>query len=135
MNKLASVFLSLLIVLGGLGGFTVWQQGQDLSSTLDQVEALSNQVTSLETTISTYNGEISGLGDNIDSLQATLNDLENNVSGIGTISSDTLNVVAIMRPAVVYIETDLGRFGVSSGSGVVLSPDGYLLTNYHVIEG
>ena len=135
MNRLASIFLSLLIVLGGAGGFMVWQQGQDLSDALDQVDSLSNQVTSLETTISTYNSEISGLGDNIEGLQATLNNLENSVSGMDTVSSDVLDVVAVMRPAVVYVETDLGRFGISSGSGVILSPNGYLITNYHVIDG
>ncbi len=135
MNRLASIFLSLLIVLGGAGGFMVWQQGQDLSDAMDRVDSLSNQVNSLQSTISTYNDDISGLGTNIDGLQATLDNLESSISGIGTSSSDMLDVVAVLRPAVVYIENDTGRFGIGSGSGVILSQDGYLLTNYHVIDG
>ena len=32
--------------------------------------------------------------------------------------------------AVLHVETDMGH-----GSGVVISEDGYIVTNYHVIEG
>ncbi|MFT7671049.1 MAG: serine protease Do [Planctomycetota bacterium] len=53
--------------------------------------------------------------------------------------------VRFARPAVVYIQTDTQtmvrewwgvrpRRGSSSGSGVVLTTDGYLITNYHVIK-
>ncbi|MCX6001358.1 MAG: trypsin-like peptidase domain-containing protein [Chloroflexi bacterium] len=41
--------------------------------------------------------------------------------------NDTIKAVA---PSVVYIETDNG-----TGSGFLLSSHGYLLTNYHVIDG
>ena len=37
-------------------------------------------------------------------------------------------------PSVVLVEA-LGIEGMSTGTGVVLSADGYIITNYHVIEG
>ena len=52
------------------------------------------------------------------------------------------DVVAKVTPAVAYVSvqyTDTSFFfptaATKSGSGVVLSPDGYILTNNHVIDG
>ena len=52
------------------------------------------------------------------------------------------DVVARVMPAVAYVSvdyTDTSFFfqtaATKSGSGVVLSPDGYILTNNHVIDG
>ncbi len=55
-------------------------------------------------------------------------------------------VVRAVKPAVVFIETEVAVgvqtfFGVrnqvleGSGSGVVVHADGYIVTNYHVVEG
>ncbi len=52
------------------------------------------------------------------------------------------DVVAKVMPAVVYVSveyTDTSFFfqtvATKSGSGILLSPDGYILTNNHVIDG
>jgi S1-C subfamily serine protease len=39
-----------------------------------------------------------------------------------------------LRPAVVNLRADSGRRG-GSGSGVLFAPDGFLLTNHHVVRG
>ncbi len=39
-----------------------------------------------------------------------------------------------MLPSVVSVTAFSGNTG-SAGSGVVMSADGYIITNYHVIEG
>lgn len=40
------------------------------------------------------------------------------------------NIIARVKPSVVYIETASG-----SGSGIIISADGYVLTNAHVVSG
>ncbi len=44
-------------------------------------------------------------------------------------------VVGKVAPSVVSIEIRSGRSRSSSGSGIIVSSDGYILTNRHVVEG
>jgi putative serine protease PepD len=48
---------------------------------------------------------------------------------------DVAGVVSAVEPAVVSVESSIGRSGVSSGTGVILTADGEVLTNAHVVEG
>jgi len=45
-----------------------------------------------------------------------------------------IRVADELRPAVVHLRAGRGSRG-GSGSGVLFAPDGFLLTNYHVIHG
>ena len=63
-------------------------------------------------------------------------------TGVNTTPADSSAVAAAALPSVVTITTDTtvnGRFGSSAqatgvGSGVILTSDGYVLTNNHVVE-
>lgn len=52
-------------------------------------------------------------------------------------SLDVVGVVAAVEPSVVTIQTEVGGRlgGTGAGTGVVLTADGEILTNAHVIEG
>src|SRR2546425_9240215 len=45
-----------------------------------------------------------------------------------------VSVAQLLQPAVVNLRSGVGRSG-GSGSGILFTPDGFILTNHHVIEG
>src|SRR3954449_12825160 len=53
-------------------------------------------------------------------------------------SSAVIRAVDAVSPAVVHVEVQgerEGRLAQGSGSGVIVAPDGLVLTNNHVIDG
>ena len=62
--------------------------------------------------------------------EAKLSELEENVKGISIEAGDFSAIVEEALKGVVSVITDIGQ-----GSGAVITRDGYVVTNYHVIEG
>src|SRR5437879_4384191 len=60
------------------------------------------------------------------------------VSDVGTLAPDWVRIARTLRPAVVHIgawEIDAGKLiYIGLGSGLIINPDGYIVTNQHVIE-
>ncbi len=50
-------------------------------------------------------------------------------------SSAVVGVVDEVSPAVVHVHVETARGRPGTGSGVIVSPDGLILTNNHVVEG
>jgi S1-C subfamily serine protease len=50
-------------------------------------------------------------------------------------SRTVVNVAELLRPAVVNLRAPRSNSGGGSGSGILFAPDGFLLTNHHVVRG
>ena len=61
--------------------------------------------------------------------------------GNGQAEASFADAAAVARPTVVHIQAQTGKgrsaelFGGASGSGVILTEDGYIITNNHVVDG
>lgn len=63
---------------------------------------------------------------------------QNDAALMDAYSKAVVGVVEAVSPAVVHVQVRSsrgGRVGHGSGSGVIVSPDGLILTNNHVIDG
>ncbi len=143
---------------GGVSGL----QG-DVSSLEGGVSALEGNVSALEGNVSTLEGGVSGLQGNVSSLEGGVSALEGNVSALGddvlalgddvlalgddvlALGDDVLaleahdravmNAVAMVEPSVVRFVVDVGGGDYVGGSGVIITNDGWVLTNQHVLDG
>ena len=121
----------------------------NLSTLEGNYSALDGNLSRLEGDVSTLGGNVSALGGNVSALEGDVSTLEGGVSAvegdISTLEGDVsalethdravMDVVAMVAPSVVQIIIDLDDALFASGSGVIISSDGYVLTNNHVIEG
>jgi S1-C subfamily serine protease len=110
----------------------------------NNVDSLGNKITDVETSLG---NAISDINDNIDSINNSIDSLNSNVDGLNSDISGLNNeiialqnndnaitdIIAAVEPTVVYIEVSSGG-NIYSGSGVIIRNNGYILTNYHVIE-
>ncbi|MEX3557875.1 trypsin-like peptidase domain-containing protein [Corynebacterium sp. LK2522] len=76
----------------------------------------------------------SGSNDSTSTVNEVLNRPANNDSAPAPAEGSIEEVSQKVLPAVVAIQV-VTRGGAAEGSGSIISPDGYVLTNHHVVEG
>jgi serine protease Do len=106
-----------------------------LTTVEGDVSAVKGDVSTLEGNLSAVEGDVSAVKGDVSTLEGNLSAVEGDVSTLESelleIDSHSLQeVVTIIEPSVVRIETNIG-----SGSGVIITNTGWVLTNYHVLEG
>ena len=133
MNKWVITLTALLVIVSSTGSFTIWQQSQDLDGALSKIDTLGGQLTSLQSSITTFGSDLSNLVGNLTTIEGDIANLEQSIDGLESASCAILDVTELLKPSVVYIEVNTS-FGPASGSGVIITKDGYILTNSHVID-
>jgi len=131
MNKPLAILVSLLVIIGGTGGFFYWQQSQNLKEALDEIETLSGQLSSLQSDITSFNSQLSNIEESINSYTDSVSILKQRAIDIGVNNYTAPFVISLLEPAVVRIEVSTR----APGAGIILTGDGYVMTNSHVIEG
>ena len=97
----------------------------DLELTKQNQQQLEAQIDSNQQNLQSQIVEISS------SLLTVKKDFSNEISEIkASASSDFSGIIEDVIPSVVSIGTD-----ISQGSGFLISNEGYIVTNYHVLEG
>ena len=102
----------------------------NVSALGDDVSSLEGNFSSLEGNVSSLGDDVSALGDDVSILEGGFSALADDVIALEAHDQAVMNVVAMVQPCVVRIETNLG-----SGSGVIITNTGWVLTNLHVVEG
>lgn len=141
------IVLTMLIIVGlSTGAFMLYKEANvDYNEQLNAIQAELDKK---------YSDEISSLQSTISDLELTLKK-QSNITASPSVSASTLlgdtvsiqNIAATVKPSIVAILVTVpstryqnGFFsynvgGVStSGTGIVLNNDGYIVTNYHVVS-
>ncbi len=98
------------------------------------ITGLKSSIASVNNSINSINGSISGIQSNVTSIQSNVSSLQGSVAELQAGGTTVADVVARLETSVVKIVCVLPG-GYSGGSGVIVRANGYVLTNYHVIEG
>ncbi len=142
MNKWVAIPIIALLAAGTItNGYFYLQESGKLEDTQSQVATLEQNISTLLTSMATLEGgisdlevDISAIGEGISETDSFISDLLVDISQLETLSCAIQDVVTILEPSVVRIDVR-GFFGIGSGSGVIFNSAGYVITNYHVIEG
>lgn len=135
-SKFLMIVIALVFVVQISSSAYILLEIDDLRSSISEVEILMNtNFNSVNQNIDLINSDVRDLSSSLSSTQETLSqtqsDLESQINSLkAEASSDFSGIIEESVEAVVSIRTDAAQ-----GTGFVVTSDGYVVTNAHVLEG
>jgi S1-C subfamily serine protease len=135
IDALKSSFNTLQSALGSLSSYA-----DTIAVLQSNNAAATSDINSLKNNITNINSNLTSIGNSVTSINTSVVSLQNSVASLqGTVTNleggvNFTELVNKITPSLVYIRVS-GPRTAGSGSGIIISNKGYILTCYHVIEG
>jgi hypothetical protein len=101
----------------------------DVTTLEGNLTAVEGDVTTLEGNLTAVEGDVTTLEGNLTAVEGDVTTLEDDISALEAHDRAVMDVVTMVEPSVVRIETPHG-----TGSGVIITNTGWVLTNAHVLQ-
>jgi serine protease Do len=135
INALKSNLNTLQSSLGSLSSYA-----DTIAALQSNNAAATSDITSLKNNITNINSNLTSIGNSVTSINTSVVALQNSIASLqGTVTNleggvNFTELVTKITPSLVYIRVS-GPRTAGSGSGIIISDKGYILTCYHVIDG
>ncbi|MBN1370253.1 MAG: trypsin-like peptidase domain-containing protein [Dehalococcoidaceae bacterium] len=135
-NSLDEVQTDVLDIQG-----TVTEIDSGLGSLDASVQDVKNDLSAIEGNFSNIEDNVSGIGNRISSIEDDITGIDSNLASVSQnvtelVEKDqaVIKLASSVKASVVRIEVETDTY-IGTGSGVIVTKNGWIITNIHVVEG